>query len=101
MSQEEVENISLMEVAARNVLHAKWTDEEMNALPRQSDESWIGLYQAFLFAFRLPLQFDKLVGECVEYEGLNKAAVVFANSLDGGSYTLTLRYMVRQFVAIS
>ena len=33
-----------MEVAARTVLHAKWTDEEKKALPRRGDESWIGIY---------------------------------------------------------
>ena len=79
-------SISLMEVAAHAVLQTKWTDEEKKALPRRGDESWIGLYQEFLSIFRLPLQFDKLVGECVDYEDMNKAAVVFANSLSGSSY---------------
>ena len=66
-------SISLMEVAAYTALHANWTDEEKKALPRREDESWIGLYQEFLLMFRLPLQFDKLVGECIEYvEGTNK-----------------------------
>ena len=31
-------------------------------MPRRDDESWIGIYQEFLKLFRLPLQFDKLVG---------------------------------------
>jgi len=59
--------ISLMEVTARTVLHNKWTDEEKNALPRRGDESWIGIYQEFLLMFRLPLQFDKLVGDGIHY----------------------------------
>jgi len=66
--RQKVENVSLMEVAARTVLHAKWTDDEMKALPRHEDESWIGTYHEYLRVFRLPLQFDKLVGECIEYE---------------------------------
>jgi len=64
-----------MEVAARTVLHSKWTDDEKSALPRQEgDESWISLYQEFLKLFRLPLQFDKLVGvNNIEYvEGSDK-----------------------------
>ena len=66
-----LEPISLVEVASRTILHAKWTDDERNALPRREDESWIGLYQEFLVVFRMPLQFDKLVGECVDYEDMN------------------------------
>ena len=54
--RQRIETISLMEVAARTVLHANWTDEENNALPRRGDESWIGIYQEFLSVFRLPLQ---------------------------------------------
>ena len=61
------ETISLMEVAARTVLHAKWTDEEKKALPRREDKSWIGIYQEFLLVFRMPLQFDKLVGGGIKY----------------------------------
>ena len=68
--------ISLMEVAARTVLQTKWTDEENSALPRRADESWIGLYQEFLKLFCLPLQFDKLVGQCMKYvERGNKTTV--------------------------
>jgi len=73
--RQKTEAISLMEAAARTLLHTKWTDEEKNALPRRGDESWIGLYQEFLSVFRLPLQFDKLVGNNVEYEGINKTTV--------------------------
>jgi len=65
--KQRIETISLMEIAARTVLYNKWTEEEENALPRRGDESWIGIYNEFLVVFRLPLQFDKLVGECVEY----------------------------------
>ena len=36
-----------LEVAAHTALHAKWTDEEKNALSRRGDESWIGIYQEF------------------------------------------------------
>ena len=60
-------SISLMEVAAHTVLKNKWVDEEKNALPKRGDESWIGLYQEFLKLFRLPLQFDKLVGRSINY----------------------------------
>ena len=67
--RQRTESISLMEVAARTVLHAKWTDDEMNTLPRRGDESWIGLYQEFLKLFHYPLQFDKLAGESIRYVG--------------------------------
>lgn len=74
--RQKIEAISLMEAAARNVLQAKWTDDEKNALPRRGDESWIGLYQEFLKLFYYPLQFDKLVGRHMEYvEGSNKKSV--------------------------
>jgi len=63
--------LSIMDVAARTVLHAKWTENEKKALPRRGDESWIGLYQEFLLAFRLPLQFDKLVGNGIQYKSNN------------------------------
>jgi len=65
--RQRTEPISLMEVAARTVLQTKWTDEEKNALPRREDESWIGIYQEFLKLFRLPLQFDKLAGNNMDY----------------------------------
>ena len=65
-----------MEAAARAVLHVKWTDEEKSSLPRHGEESWIGLYQEFLKLFRLPLQFDKLVGKFIRYvEGTDKTTV--------------------------
>ena len=67
--RQRTESKSLIEVAAHTVLHTKWSEDEENALPRRGDESWIGLYQEFLKLFRLPLQFDKLVGEYVEYVG--------------------------------
>ena len=56
-----------MEVAARTVLQTEWTDEENNALPRRGNESCIGMYQEFLKLCRLPLQFDKLVGDNINY----------------------------------
>ena len=71
--------ISLMEVAARTVLHAKWTEDEKNALPRRGDVSWIGIYQEFLQVFRLPLQFDKLVGEGISYVDSNDKTKVCTN----------------------
>jgi len=75
--RQKTESISLIEVAAHTVLHAKWTDDEKNALPRQGDESWIGIYQEFLRVFCLPLQFDKLVGECsYSYVGRGNKATV-------------------------
>ena len=74
--RQRIESISLMEVSARTVLHSKWTDDEKSSLPRQGDESWIGLYQEFLKLFRFPLQFDKLAGGCMKYvEGSNKTTV--------------------------
>lgn len=73
--RQKTDAISLMEVAAHTVLQTKWTDEEKNALPRRDDESWIGLYQEFLSVFRLPLQFDKLAGRCIDYVGSNKKSV--------------------------
>ena len=74
--RQKTESISLMEVAARTVLHNKWTDHEKNALPRSGDESWIGIYQEFLKLFRLPLQFDKLVGQCIDYVGSSDKTTV-------------------------
>ena len=65
--RQKTESISLMEVAARTILHTKWTDEENNALPRRGEESWIGIYHEFLKLFRLPLQFDKLAGQYINY----------------------------------
>ena len=68
--RQKTEPISLMEVAAHTVLLASATKDERNALPRREDESWIGLYHEFLSVFRLPLQFDKLVGvECNYVDG--------------------------------
>jgi hypothetical protein len=48
---------------------------------------WIGLYQEFLKLFSLPLQFDKLVGDCVEYVGtLDKTRVCSSGSFSHGQY---------------
>ena len=79
-------NTSLMEVAARTVLQTKWTDEEKNALLRQSDESWIGIYQEFLKLFRLPLQFDKLVGVNIDYVDNSNKTTIYSKS--GGQVNL-------------
>jgi len=74
--RQRTESISIMEVTAHAALHAKWTDDEKNALPRRGNESWIGLYQEFLLVFRLPLQFDKFAGQCMKYlERGNKTTV--------------------------
>ena len=70
--------ISLMEVAARTVLFALATDEETNALPSRGEESWIGIYKEFLQLFRLPLQFDKLVGACVDHVDSTDKTKVYA-----------------------
>jgi hypothetical protein len=50
------------------------TENEKNALPRRGDESWIGIYHEFLSVFRLPLQFDKLVGHSIYYLDSNDRA---------------------------
>ena len=71
-----------MEVAARTVLHAKWTDEEKNALPRRGDESWIGIYKEFLLVFRMPLQFDKLAGRKINYVDSTDKTRVWSNLRD-------------------
>ena len=74
--RQKTEALSLMEVAARTAFHASATKDEKNALPRRGDESWFTLYQEFLKLFRLPLQFDKMAGECFDYvEGSNKTKV--------------------------
>ena len=75
--RQKIDAVSLMEVVARTVLYNKWTEEEKNALPRCEDESWIGLYHEFLKLFRLPLQFDKLVGQGIKYniDSTNRTSV--------------------------
>jgi len=89
-------NISLMEVAVRRVLHAKWTDEEKAALPRHGDESWIGIYQEFLVQFRMPLQFDKLVGEGISYvESTDKTKVCTNRYLGDSSATAICSNIMR------
>ena len=81
--RQRTETISLMEVAARTVLQTKWTDEERNALPRRGGESWIVLYNDFLKLFRLPLQFDKLVGGECNYVDSTYKTKVRSNRLGG------------------
>ena len=84
--RQRTDTVSLMEVAARTVLHNKWSDEEKNALPRRGDESWIGLYQKLLKLFRLPLQFDKLVGEEIHYyEDTDKTRVYLVEEYIAGT----------------
>ena len=78
--RQRTESISLMEIAARAVLHAKWTDEEKKALPRREDKSWISLYQEFLSVFRIPLQYDKLVGGGIKYASNTDKTRVCSNT---------------------
>ena len=90
-----------MEVAAHTVLHARWTDEEKNALLRREDKSWVGLYQEFLSVFRLPLQFDKLIGECnyvdstdkttVDYLGILSATAICNNTMRAGKHYVSFQ----------
>ena len=74
-----------MEVAARTILLAKWTDDEKNALPRREDGSWIGIYQVFLKLFRLPLQFDKLAGSSIDYVERSSKTKVCTDSTDSST----------------
>ena len=54
----------------------------MNALPRRDDESWIGVYQKYLRLFHLPLQFDKLAGDCFNYVDSSDKTKICSNRLD-------------------
>lgn len=73
--RQRIDTISLMEVAAHTVLLTKWTQDEKKALSRREDESWIGIYNELLLVFRLPLQFNKLVGENIQHEDTDKTKV--------------------------
>jgi len=78
--RQRTESVSLMGVAARTVLQTKWTDDEKKALPRHEDVSWIGIYQEFLSVFRLPLQFDKLVGDNMDYVDSSNKTTIYSKS---------------------
>jgi len=62
---------------------------------------WIGIYQEFLLVFRMPLQFDKLVGGCMKYVDedktriysntsnvlMNRSTVICSNIMRAGKHT--------------
>ena len=87
--RQRIDTMSLMEVAARTVIFALATEDERNALTRNEDESWIGLYHEFLKLFRLPLQFDKLVGDNVEYVDSDDKTIVFTSGVVIGTAICT------------
>jgi len=73
-----------------------------HALPRREDESWISLYHEFLVVFRLPLQFDKLIGSnyvegsdktkvCIGEETMGTEAAICSNIMRAGKHYVSFQ----------
>ena len=68
------DSLSLVEETARRVVHDVATEEQMNALPRYDGENWLSKYN-YLQSLQMPLTFDQLVGQQIEYVEGNKSCV--------------------------
>ena len=62
--QEEHDELSLTESAARHIIDNQTTEEERDALPRKENQSYIELYSE-LEDFRAPRVFDQLIGRAI------------------------------------
>ena len=68
------DNLSLIEETARRIVHDVATEEEKNALPRYDGENWLSKYN-YLQLLQMPITFDQLVGQQIEYVEGNKSRV--------------------------
>ena len=68
-------SLSLAEETARRIVHDVATEEERNALPRYDGDNWLSKYN-YLQLLQMPLAFDQLVGQHIEYVEGNKSRVV-------------------------
>ena len=71
--------LSLVEETARRIVHDVATEEQMNALPNYDGENWLSKYN-YLQLLSIPLTFDQLVGQQIEYVDGNKSCVVNNNN---------------------
>ena len=74
------DSLSLAEKTARRIVHDIATEEEMAALPRYDGDNWLSKYNYLLQSLRVPLTFDQLVGQRIDYVDGNKSRVVNNNS---------------------
>ena len=68
------DNLSLVDESARRIVQDIATDEEKNALPGYDEDNWLCKY-SYLQSLRVPLAFDQLVGQQIEYVKGNKSRV--------------------------
>ena len=68
------DSISLIEETARRIVQDDATEEQMAALPDYEGDNWLSKYN-FLQSLRVPLTFDQLVGQQIEYVEGNKSCV--------------------------
>ena len=76
------DSLSLVEETARRVVHDVATEEEMAVLPRYDEDNWLSKYE-YLLSLRIPLAFDQLVGQQIEYVEGNKSRVTNHRTLSG------------------
>ena len=67
-------SLSLIEETARRIVQDSATEEQRNALPGYDGYNWLGKYN-YLQLLRMPLKFDQLVGQHIEYVEGNKSRV--------------------------
>ena len=67
-------SLSIIEETARRIVHDIATEEEMAALPCYDGDNWLSKY-SYLLSLRVPLAFDQLVGQHIEYVEGNKSRV--------------------------
>ena len=69
------DNLSLIEEIARRIVQDISTDEQMRALPCYDGDNWLSKYN-YLQLLQMPLTFDQLVGQEIEYVEGNKSRVI-------------------------
>ena len=72
------DSLSLIEETARRMVQDIATEEEMAALPRYDEDNWLCKYN-YLQSFRVPLAFDQLVGQQIDYVEGNISRVFYDN----------------------
>ena len=71
---DEDDSLSLIDETARIIVHDVATEEQRNALPGYDGDNWLYKYH-YLQLLQMPLTFDQLVGQHIDYVKGNKSCV--------------------------
>ena len=91
-------SLSLIEETARRIVHDVATEEEKNALPCYDEDNWLSKYN-YLLSLRIPLKFDQIVGQKIDYVEGNKSRVVHRLGLWSTAFSNNIMMAGKHYVS--